>query len=160
MIEGFNVVEPISVQWGDMDAFGHVNNARFFTWFETARIAYFREIGLPSDLAGGIGPILAHTGCDYLSPVEYPAELLVGARATRLGGSSFHHGYVIAASVSQTSRSRRALGSSSSSTTRQRSRCRYPTIFEPASPRSTDSNRRSLSRVNAWLVVIGVTLAD
>ena len=95
MIEGFGVVERIPVQWGDMDAFGHVNNARFFTWFETARIAYFREVGLPADLVGGIGPILAHTSCDYLAPVTYPGEVLVGARVTRLGRSSFHHEYVI-----------------------------------------------------------------
>jgi acyl-CoA thioester hydrolase len=98
MMDGFAVVERIPVQWGDMDAFGHVNNARFFTWFETARIAYFRELDLPADLSDGVGPILAHTSCDYLSPVEYPAEVLVGARVTRLGGSSFHHEYVIASS--------------------------------------------------------------
>ena len=36
MIEGFAVVERIPVLWGDMDAFGHVNNTRFIRWFETA----------------------------------------------------------------------------------------------------------------------------
>jgi acyl-CoA thioester hydrolase len=94
MIEGFAVVERIPVQWGDMDAFGHVNNARFFTWFETARIAYFTELGFATDRAEGIGPILAHASCDYLLQVEYPAEVLVGARVTRLGTSSFHQEYV------------------------------------------------------------------
>ncbi|MCJ7725603.1 MAG: acyl-CoA thioesterase [Acidimicrobiia bacterium] len=95
MIEGFAVVERIRVQWGDMDALGHVNNARFFTWFETARIAYFREIGFVADRSGGVGPILAHTSCDFLAPVEYPAEILAGARVTRLGKASFHHEYLV-----------------------------------------------------------------
>ncbi|MCB2224764.1 MAG: acyl-CoA thioesterase [Actinobacteria bacterium] len=96
MIEGFAVVERIPVQWGDMDALGHVNNARFFTWFETARIAYFREIGFRADRADRIGPILAHTACDFLAPVEYPGEVLAGARVSRLGGKSFTHEYVVA----------------------------------------------------------------
>ena len=52
MIEGFDVVEQIHVQWGDLDAFGRVSNARFVTWFEMARIAYFREVGVPSHLTG------------------------------------------------------------------------------------------------------------
>ena len=41
-------VEPVSVQipvaWGDMDAFGHVNNTVYLRWFETARIAFFRAV--------------------------------------------------------------------------------------------------------------------
>jgi len=95
MIDGSAVVERIPVQWGDMDAFGHVNNARFFTWFETARIAHFREIGIETQRISRVGPILAHTSCDFLRPVEYPAEVLAGARVTRLGETSFHHESVV-----------------------------------------------------------------
>jgi acyl-CoA thioester hydrolase len=98
MIEGFAVVERIPVQWGDMDALGHVNNARFFTWFETARIAHFRQVGITADGSSRVGPILAHTSCDFLAPLEYPAEVLAGARVVQLGGSSFRHEYVIASS--------------------------------------------------------------
>ena len=96
MMDGFSVVERIPVQWGDMDALGHVNNARFFTWFETARIAYFGKIGFEATRTSGVGPILAHTSCDYLAPVEYPGEVLAGARVTRIGGKSIHHEYRIA----------------------------------------------------------------
>ncbi|HXX29579.1 MAG TPA: thioesterase family protein [Myxococcaceae bacterium] len=77
------------IHWGEMDAFGHVNNARYFTWFESARIAYFLAIGLPAERRGAVAPILAAAHCDYLKPVVYPARLAVGARATKLGNTSF-----------------------------------------------------------------------
>ena len=34
----------VTVQWGDMDAFSHVNNVIYIRWFETARIEIFREM--------------------------------------------------------------------------------------------------------------------
>ena len=95
MIKGFAVVERIPVQWGDMDALGHVNNTRFFTWFETARIAHFRKLAFPAEQSTRVGLILAHTSCDFLLPVAYPAEVFAGARVTRLGETSFHHEYVV-----------------------------------------------------------------
>ena len=95
MIDGFSVVERLPVLWGDMDAFGHVNNTRFIRWFETARIAHFQRIGVKTTEAAGVAPILAHVSCDYLAPVDFPAEILVGARVTRLGTTSVTHEYVV-----------------------------------------------------------------
>ena len=40
----YPVVVPVVVQWGDQDAFGHVNNTVFLRWFEVGRIAYFSEV--------------------------------------------------------------------------------------------------------------------
>lgn len=87
----FPVIVPITVRWGDMDAFGHVNNTCYFRYFEQARIAYFQatisagESGLPS----GIGPILASTECRFRAPVKYPDVLHVGARITELDDDRF-----------------------------------------------------------------------
>jgi acyl-CoA thioester hydrolase len=86
---------PIRVQWGDMDALGHVNNARYFTWFESARIALFERLRLDSTGTPEVGPILARTSCDFLAPVTYPAELVAGTRITRLGNTSFGMEYVL-----------------------------------------------------------------
>lgn len=82
--------------WGDMDALGHVNNARYFAWFESARIALFERVGLAATGTPEIGPILAHTRCDFLAPVRYPAEVLAGTRIARLGITSFTMTYQIA----------------------------------------------------------------
>lgn len=96
MIPGFNVVERIPVLWGDMDAFGHVNNTRFIRWFETARIAHFDRVGISTAAAVGVAPILAHVSCDFIAPVDFPAEVLVGARTSRIGTTSFRHEYLVA----------------------------------------------------------------
>jgi acyl-CoA thioester hydrolase len=77
------------IHWGDMDAFGHANNARYLTWFESCRTAYFRRIGLRIVAPSAVGPIIAHTSCDYLSPIVYPARLTCGASVSKLGNTSF-----------------------------------------------------------------------
>jgi len=66
----------VAVRWSDLDAFGHVNNARFLTLYEEARVAMFftsaRAHGLTS-FEEGI--VIARHEVDYLRPVDYSAEL-------------------------------------------------------------------------------------
>lgn len=83
------MVVTFPVHWGELDALGHVNNARYFTWFESARMAVFERVGLAFTGAPEIGPILAHTSCDFLAPVRFPARILAGARIASLGNTSF-----------------------------------------------------------------------
>ena len=85
----FPVRIEIPVAWGDMDAFGHVNNVVYLRWFESARIAWFERVGISDRRDGGIGPILASTHCQYLRPLAYPDTILAEATVTRLGRSSF-----------------------------------------------------------------------
>ena len=64
-----------------MDAFGHVNNGVYLTYFETARIEYFIALGLPGWVTPeGTGPIVHSTSARYRIPVTYPDVLHVGAR--------------------------------------------------------------------------------
>ena len=83
----------LPVLWGDLDALGHVNNARFFTWFESARIALFGRIGVLGSTA--YGPILATTTCDFLVPVHFPATIEARATVTRVGESSITMAYEV-----------------------------------------------------------------
>src|SRR4051794_8318236 len=79
-LTGFPVVIRLPVQWGDQDAFGHVNNTVFLRWFESARIAYFGRMGLLEMMARDrVGPILASIACDYRRPVTHPDTVHVGA---------------------------------------------------------------------------------
>lgn len=85
----FPVVITLPVQWGDQDAFLHVNNTVYLRWFESARIAYFGRIGLLQLIAlEQVGPILASIACQYRKPVTYPETVHVGARVARIGRSS------------------------------------------------------------------------
>ena len=86
----------IPIQWGDMDAFSHVNNVIYIRWFETARIELFRKmwgnkgISLQEILNGnGVGPILANFNINYHLPLLYPDTVLINTRVSRVGNSSF-----------------------------------------------------------------------
>lgn len=96
-MKGFAMVLELPVLWGDMDALRHVNNARYFAWFEAARIAYFDRMRTSPQTAGlgEVGPILASTSCDYLRPVIYPAAVHVGVRVTEIGNSSLRMEYAV-----------------------------------------------------------------
>jgi acyl-CoA thioester hydrolase len=86
----FPVVVSFPVLWGDQDAIGHVNNAVYFRWCETARVVYLDRIGMWSGMANErVGPILAAIGCDFQQQVSFPDTVHVGARVTRVGNSSF-----------------------------------------------------------------------
>ncbi len=79
-LAGFPVILEIPVLWGDMDPLGHVNNTRFFRWFESARVAYLdRAIIEMGCLPPAVGPILAAIDCNYRRQVIYPDTIDVGA---------------------------------------------------------------------------------
>jgi acyl-CoA thioester hydrolase len=81
LLTGFPVVIAIPVQWGEMDAYGHVNNAVFFRYFESARMAYLDRCGfVESYTRDKVGAILHSTQCRYWRPVFHPDTVLIGAR--------------------------------------------------------------------------------
>ncbi|MEX0586451.1 MAG: thioesterase family protein, partial [Pirellulales bacterium] len=62
----------LPVQWGDQDAFGHVNNTVYFRWFESARIAYLDRPELRAAMPdSSLGPILAAIRCDFRRQVTF-----------------------------------------------------------------------------------------
>ncbi len=88
-LAGFPVAIELPVQWGDQDAFRHVNNTVFLRWFESGRVAYARRVGLHELMeTDRIGPILASIHCDYRRPVEFPETVRVGSRVARIGRTS------------------------------------------------------------------------
>lgn len=76
------------LDWSELDVLGHANNARYFTWFEEARMAYFQAVGIPTVNGQDWGPILAYTDCHFLAPVVWPADLILGAQVIKVGRSS------------------------------------------------------------------------
>ena len=79
----FRHMIEMPVRWGDMDAFGHVNNAVYFQYVESGRVAYFDEV-LESFGHETEGPILGEVNCRFLAQLEYPADLHIGTRVIRL----------------------------------------------------------------------------
>jgi acyl-CoA thioester hydrolase len=80
------------VRWSDPDQMGHINHARYLSYFEDARMALLGSS--PSGVAGGAddrGYIAARVAVDYLYPVEFRPGLVlrVETRAGRIGTSSW-----------------------------------------------------------------------
>jgi acyl-CoA thioester hydrolase len=94
---GSRHVEPVQVRWGDMDSLGHVNNVSYFTYCESARMSYFRVVGMDEHREDGrFGPALVAAHLDFRRQVRYPAELAVATRVSEIGRSSFRMEYTIA----------------------------------------------------------------
>ncbi len=89
-LDGFPVIIELPVQWGEMDAFQHVNNVAYFRYFESARIAYLEKIGHVETMhTTGIGPILAAARCEFKRPLTYPDKIFVGIRVSNMGTDRF-----------------------------------------------------------------------
>jgi acyl-CoA thioester hydrolase len=93
-MEGYRFARPRAVEFRDVDAAGHVNNAVYLTYLETERIAYLVEV-LGREFAYELSLILAHVTLDYRSPARFPETLEIGTRVTRVGRKSFALEHVI-----------------------------------------------------------------
>jgi acyl-CoA thioester hydrolase len=83
----------VEVRLSDTDAMGHVNNARYLTYVEIARVAYYEQVTgnlLPIGVHGAEeGMILAEIRMTYRTPAFYGETLTVESRAERIGRTSF-----------------------------------------------------------------------
>ena len=79
----------IIVAWSDMDALAHVNNAKYFTYLESARVDFLQHYQhlMPMPRAG-VGPILAYIDCQFILPVTFPDEVIIGSRVIDVGNTS------------------------------------------------------------------------
>ena len=82
----------ITTRWNDNDSYGHVNNAIYDFWFDTAVNRYLIEQGA-LDITGGetIG-LVVNTSCDYFAPIAFPDDVTARIRVDRLGNSSVSYG--------------------------------------------------------------------
>lgn len=85
---------PLTVRWGDMDAYNHVNNSVYATYVEEARLQWFRTLD-PNWMSEDAAPILAALNTNFRKPIEWPAEIVVEMYAGRVGRSSFNAGFRI-----------------------------------------------------------------
>lgn len=70
----------VPVRWGDMDAFGHVNNVVFIQFLEESRIAFMDEFDLVS-ASDKHGPVIVNVNCNYRREIVHPATLRVSLKA-------------------------------------------------------------------------------
>jgi acyl-CoA thioester hydrolase len=87
----FPYVHPISTRWDDNDVYGHVNNVRYFAFFDTAINAWLiAEGGLDIEHGDVIG-VCAESHCAYTAAIAFPDAVQVGLRAGHVGSSSVRY---------------------------------------------------------------------
>jgi acyl-CoA thioester hydrolase len=88
--DNFHYHTPMTVRYGDMDTLGHVNNAKYLTYLEQARIGYMRDLKLWDGSVGEVGAIVAKISIDYKLPLTMDDGVVdIWTRCSRLGNKSF-----------------------------------------------------------------------
>ena len=82
---------PITTRWMDNDAFGHVNNAVYHSYFDTAITHCLVQNGILTWRGGDHMLMVAENNCRYHSEIAFPDRITAGVRVARLGTSSFRH---------------------------------------------------------------------
>ena len=90
--EYYKVWREIGTRWGDNDAYGHVNNVVYYSWFDTAVNAWLIEQGLLDIENGDPIGLVVDTGCRYARPLAYPQPIDVGLTIEAIGKSSIRYG--------------------------------------------------------------------
>ncbi|MRX71812.1 acyl-CoA thioesterase [Bacillus lacus] len=90
-LRSFVFSHPVKVRFSETDMFGHMNNTSTITYFEEARIEFFKSLGLMQEWLGQEDdrmPVVANIQCDYLSQVFFDQTLRLHVKVNRVGGSS------------------------------------------------------------------------
>ena len=88
MTDAFRHRTTLQVRFRDTDAFGHVNNAVFFSYVELARVQYLIDVLEPDEPFERMPLILARVECDFRSPIFFGQQVTVETRVERIGRSS------------------------------------------------------------------------
>ncbi len=85
---------PLSVRWRDLDAFNHVNNSKFLSYLEEARLRWM--MSLPGEwIDENVAPVVAAANINYRRPIAWPNEIVVELFVERLGTTSLTIGHRI-----------------------------------------------------------------
>jgi acyl-CoA thioester hydrolase len=88
---GYTAFRSIGTRWMDNDAYGHVNNVVYYSWFDTAVNAYLIEQGVLDIHQGQTIGLVIETQCNYFAPLAFPQTVEAGIRVARLGESSVRY---------------------------------------------------------------------
>jgi len=87
----FRHLHPISTRWDDNDVYGHVNNVRYFAFFDTAINAWLIREGALDVERGDVIGVCAESHCAYTAAIAFPDAVEVGLRTAHLGTSSVRY---------------------------------------------------------------------
>ena len=88
----YRFFHPMEVRYGDLDPQGHVNNAKYLTYFEQGRVGYLTQLGLYSkdQSFSEIGVIIADIHIRFRAPLYWGTAVKVGVCTSRIGSKSLN----------------------------------------------------------------------
>ncbi|HET6827243.1 MAG TPA: thioesterase family protein [Ramlibacter sp.] len=87
----YKAFRVIGTRWMDNDAYGHVNNVVYYSWFDTAVNAHLIEQGALDIQHGATIGLVVETQCNYFASVEFPQAVEAGLRVAHMGKSSVRY---------------------------------------------------------------------
>lgn len=81
----------IPTRWNDNDGYGHVNNAIYYTYFDTLVNGYLIKSGALDIARSSVIALVAETQCRFFRQISFPSEVHAGLRLAHLGRSSFRY---------------------------------------------------------------------
>lgn len=84
----YRVFRPITLRWMDNDVYGHVNNAVYYSFFDTTVSGWLVEQGIVDYERGQTIGLAVNSQCAYFAPISFPEAVTGGMRVDRLGSSS------------------------------------------------------------------------
>jgi len=94
-IDRYPWVVPIATRWMDNDVYGHVNNAVYYSYFDSAANLFLIAEGGLDIAASPVIALVVESTCSYHRPVAYPEQLRAGVRVDRLGQRAVTWGIAI-----------------------------------------------------------------
>ncbi len=94
-LDRYRYVLPITTRWMDNDAYGHINNVTYYSYFDTVANHYLIHEGGLDIHAGPVIGLVVESRCTYRAPLAYPDALRAGLRVDTLGNRSVTYGIAI-----------------------------------------------------------------
>lgn len=82
---------PITTRWMDNDAYGHINNVVYYSWFDTVVNAFLIGAGMLEIETSPVIGLVVETHCNYFSPLAFPQTVTAGLRVCHIGTSSVRY---------------------------------------------------------------------
>jgi acyl-CoA thioester hydrolase len=87
----YKAFRSITTRWMDNDAYGHVNNVVYYSWFDTVVNAHLIEQGALDIHHGETIGLVVETHCNYFSSIAFPQVVDAGLRVAHMGKSSVRY---------------------------------------------------------------------
>jgi acyl-CoA thioester hydrolase len=87
----YKAFHMVSTRWADNDQYGHINNAKFYEFVDSAVNAHLIIANALDDSLG----LVVDSGCRYTSSLAFPDVIEVGIKVDRIGTSSVTYGFAV-----------------------------------------------------------------